>query len=57
MEISHFIEQENQRLADNVKRVLQIAELEKNSLLVNTQNLNLHQLVNLKHQQQNQLDH
>lgn len=42
---THIIEQENQRLAENVKRTLQIAELEKNPLLVNTQTLDLHQLI------------
>jgi two-component system phosphate regulon sensor histidine kinase PhoR len=42
---AHIIEQENQRLAENVKRVLQIAELEKNPLLINIQTLDLSQLI------------
>ncbi|MCS6906066.1 MAG: HAMP domain-containing sensor histidine kinase [Bacteroidia bacterium] len=42
---THIIEQENQRLAENVKRVLQIAELEKNPLFINLQPVNIHELL------------
>jgi signal transduction histidine kinase len=42
---AHIIEQENQRLAENVKRTLQIAELEKNPLLINTQIVDLRHLI------------